>query len=121
MNISRYNVLAVKNFLRWRTTVSDAAPQTIFEVTLPTPELSKGEREYRAFQRLLPELLLTHKGKYVGIHEGKLVDADDDDIVLVHRMHDRVGYVPIYVGLVTDQPVAARVGYLREYKREKEA
>jgi hypothetical protein len=109
--------LAAKNFLRWRTTVSDAATQTIFEVTLPTPELSKGEREYRAFLRLLPELLLTHKGKYVGIHEGKVVDTDDNDIALVDRMHDRVGYVPIYVGLVTDRPVVAHIGYYREYKR----
>lgn len=95
--------------------------QTTYEVVLPPPELSKGEREYRAFLRLLPQLLLTHKGKYVGIHEGKVVDTGDDDIALVHRMHDKVGYVPIYVGLVTDRPVVARIGYYREYRPGEEA
>jgi hypothetical protein len=92
-----------------------------FEVVIPPPELSKGEREYRAFLRLLPELLRTHEGKYVAIHDGKVVDTDDDDIALVDRVHDRVGYVPIHVGLVTDRPIVAGVGYYRELKQEEKS
>ncbi len=71
---------------------------------VPPPPLSKGEREYRAFQRLLPQLLTAHRGKYVAIHEEQPVDSDADDVVLILRVHARFGYVPIHVGLVTDTP-----------------
>ena len=96
--------------------MSDNAMQTTFEVTLPAPELSKGEREYRAFLQMLPGLLTTHKGRYVAVHEGRVVDADADDIALVRRVHERVGYVPIHVGLVTDRPPVVRIPHYREYR-----
>ncbi len=34
--------------------------EPIFEVAFPAPALTKGEREYQTFLRLLPELLKTH-------------------------------------------------------------
>jgi hypothetical protein len=58
-------------------------------VTLPAPKLellqppSKWEREYAAFKRLLPELLKTHRGKYVAAHEEGMVDCDTDEIALI--------------------------------------
>ncbi|HBI44751.1 MAG TPA: hypothetical protein DDY78_18145 [Planctomycetales bacterium] len=100
--------------------MSDNITQAIFEVTVPLPELSKGEREYRAFLRLLPELLPTLRGKYAAIHEGRVIDTDVNDIVLVHRVHDRIGYVPIHVGLVTDRPMVVRIPHYREYGRGEE-
>jgi hydrogenase maturation factor len=81
-----------------------------FEARLAPPERSKGEREYQAFLRLLPQLLATHQGKYVAVHEGQMIDSDSDDIALVQRVHARVGYVPVHVGLVTDQPLGMRSG-----------
>ncbi len=87
-----------------------------FEAHLTPPEPSKGEREHQAFLRLLPQLLSTHQGRYVAIHEGQVVDSDTDDIVLVQRVHDRVGYVPIYVGMVTDRPLVFRVPHYREVR-----
>ena len=66
----------------------------------------KWQREYRAFQQLLPGLLKTHQGRYVAIHEGRLVDSDEDQVVLVLRVYATYGYVPIHVGLVVEkQPV----------------
>jgi len=80
-------------------------------VTLPAPlvELTpkprtKWEREYQAFWKLLPELLKTHKGKYVAIHEGKVIDSGDNRLELVFRALAQAGNVDIHVGLVTDQP-----------------
>ena len=35
-------------------------------------------REEIAFEHMKPELLKTHKGKFVAIHNGKLVDFDDN-------------------------------------------
>jgi hypothetical protein len=39
-----------------------------FQVKVAAPELSKGQREYEAFLRLLPELLPMYRGRYVAIH-----------------------------------------------------
>ena len=98
--------------------MSDNATQATFEVKLPAPELSKGEREYQAFLRMLPELLPRYRGRYVAVHEGQVVDADADDVALVRRVHARVGYVPLHVGLVTDRPPAVRIPHYREYRGE---
>jgi hypothetical protein len=97
--------------------MSDVSTQPTFEVTVPPSEPSKGEREYQTFLRLLPELLRTHRGQYVAIHDGHVVDADADDIALVRRVHARIGYVPIHVGLVTEQPPVVRVPHYREYRQ----
>jgi hypothetical protein len=81
-----------------------------FEVHLPDPPaLTKGERERRAFLRLLPELLQTHAGQYVAIHNEQLVDSGPDDIALIRRVHERVGYVPIHVARVEKQPRVIRI------------
>ena len=84
-----------------------------FTVQLPLPA-SKSEVERRAFYRLLPELLLTHKGQYVAIHEEKAVDAGPIKLDVAMRVLQRVGNVAIFVGLVTDQPeVIYRSGVVR--------
>jgi hypothetical protein len=80
------------------------ANSTIHEVVLPPPPEDKWRREYRAFLRMIPELLKTHRGKYVAIHEEKVVESGDDLIPVALRAYERHGYVPIYVGLVTDEP-----------------
>ena len=71
---------------------------------LPPPPENKWEKEYHAFIRLLPQLLETHRDKYVAVHEGKVVDSGEDIIELALRAYATYGYVPIYCGLVTDQP-----------------
>jgi hypothetical protein len=71
-----------------------------------TPASSKWEREHRAFLKMLPTLLATHRGKYVAVHDGQVVDSDADKIALALRAYANHGYVPIYVGLVSDQPAA---------------
>jgi len=97
--------------------MSELSTQLTHEVKTSPRELSKGEREYEAFLRLLPELLLKYKGQYVAVHNGQVVDADMDDVVLVQRVHARIGYVPIHVGLVTDQVPVVRIPHYREYRR----
>ena len=77
---------------------------------LPAPEIQqlhtsdpKWEREFAAFVRLKPSLLSSYRGKYVAIHEGKVVDSGDDQIAVALRAYSNYGYVPIYVGLVSDE------------------
>jgi hypothetical protein len=81
----------------------------------PPPPRSKWEREYRAFQQLLPQLLLTERGKYVAIHEGQVIDSDCDEMALIARVLAQIGNVDIHVGLVSDQPEPVyRSGVVRD-------
>lgn len=78
---------------------------------LPAPDLSHGETsdtawegERRAFLGLLPTLLATHRGQYVAVHKGCIIAEGPDQVEVAKQAYARVGYVPIHVGLVTDEP-----------------
>jgi hypothetical protein len=70
----------------------------------PSKPKSKWDREYEAFLRLLPELLQTHRGQYVAIHEGKVVGNGDDQLAVARTAYAEFGPVEILVRLATDQP-----------------
>src|SRR5712671_3189455 len=97
--------------------------------TLPAPVLAippkprnKFEREHEAFQHLRPQLLEAYRDKYVAIHEGQVVDSGDDEIALAERVYARLGYVPIFIDLVTDSPRApVRIGSPRIVQNGREA
>ena len=76
------------------------APDLDFSSRPETPY----ERERRAFCELLPELLQTHFGQYVVIHDGKVVASGSDRVAVALEAYSRVGYVPLYLGHVTDEP-----------------
>lgn len=80
----------------------DILPAPILD--FPRTAESKWEREYQAFLRQKAELLRTHRNRYVAIHDGHVVASGDrvEDVAMC--AYSRFGYVPIYVGLVTDQP-----------------
>jgi hypothetical protein len=79
--------------------------------TLPAPELcfaapvdDKWERERRAFVRMLPDLLVTHRDQFVAVHQGQVIARGPDKIAVALQAYREHGQVPIYVGLVSDQP-----------------
>jgi hypothetical protein len=79
--------------------------------TLPAPDLGLKDAAYdsweeqrRAFFRLLPALLATHRGQYVAVHEGCVIADGPDQVEVAKQAYTRVGYAPVYVGLVTDEP-----------------
>jgi hypothetical protein len=86
--------------------------------TYPAPDLSVVEsdqndwaRERRAFKSLLPSLMATHRGRYVAIHHGKVVAEGADKATVALEAYTREGYVPIFVGQVSDaipEPVRIR-------------
>ena len=77
---------------------------------LPSQPEPKWQREYRAFLRLLPELLTSeYRGKYVAIHEGRVVAGGDDRVRVAQDAFASHGYVPIYVGLVSTEPPVVRL------------
>ena len=65
---------------------------------------SKWDRERTAFRSLLPDLLKTHLGQYVAIHDGRVVEAGTDKATVARTAYEKHGYQPIFVALVTDAP-----------------
>ena len=49
-------------------------------------------------------LLVEYFDKYMAIHDGQVVGVGDDKLQVASRAYDDVGYLPIYVGHVTNQP-----------------
>lgn len=90
--------------------------------TWPAPDLSardddKWRREQRAFHDLLPELLHTRPGRFVAIHEGRVVESGDEKLVVARRAYERFGYVPIFVSRVaTDLSTPLRIPSPRRYE-----
>jgi hypothetical protein len=77
--------------------------------TRPAPVLPdrndwKWDQERQAFRRLLPELLTMHRGQFVAIHEGRVVESGEDKIDVARRSYGRFGYVPIFVYRVEPYP-----------------
>lgn len=83
---------------------SQTTTQPTITVELPTPSRSKWQREYEAFQHMLPQLLQTHRGQYVAVHEGRVIESGTDPVDVTFRALSRVGNVDVHVGHVTDEP-----------------
>ncbi len=78
--------------------------------TLPSPDLSgrgvdKWRREQEAFHRLLPDFRTSHRGQFVAIHEGRVVESGEDKLEVGRRAYEQFGYVPIFVSQVVETPV----------------
>ena len=67
------------------------------------------EKERAAFVRLKNQLLRTHRGKFVAILNGEVVDVDEDDRILTRRVYAEYGYVPIYIDRVVEKPPVRRI------------
>ena len=78
------------------------------------PAHGKWQREFEAFQRLLPQLLTQYSGQYVAVHDGQVVDHGPDEIALALRFFAQHGNVPIHVGLVTAE--SAPVAHVPRYR-----
>jgi len=66
-------------------------------------QLAYLQTERAAFQRLLPELLKTHPGQFVAIHDGRVVDSDADERELAGRVIAQ-DWEPVYIQEVRAEP-----------------
>lgn len=71
--------------------------QVTHTVILPPLPLTKFERERTACLRLLPELPATHQGRFVAIHEERVVCEGDNVLEVANEAYRQVGHVPIYL------------------------
>ena len=88
--------------------------EMLFDPFSPLPQSSdKFERERAAFFRLLPELLKTHRGKVVAIHDEQVIAVGDERRAVTEEAFRLAGDVDLYVeSVLTDWPVE-RIGTRR--------
>jgi len=60
--------------------------------------------EKTAYERLQSELLKTHRGRWVAIRHGVVVDSDADQRALVKRVYRQTTQRPIYFAEVRETP-----------------
>jgi hypothetical protein len=85
-------------------TMSEVIEYPALNLSLAQAPETAWERERRAFWNLLPELRRTHDGQYVAIHDGKVVASGSERQPVAREAYSRMGYVPLYLGHVTDEP-----------------
>ena len=84
----------------------------------PLPGTSdKFQRERLAFHRLLPELLKTHHGKVVAIHDEKVLVVGDESVPVAMEAYKLVGYVALFVQRVLETQPVYRLRGPREIHR----
>jgi len=64
-------------------------------------------RDQRAFFLMLPELLKTHRGKWVAVYNEQVVEIGDTRRNVLLRFRDRFPHAEVYIQLVDEEfPVA---------------
>lgn len=69
-------------------------------------DITKIKLEKASFMKMKQKLMQDQnlKGKFVAIHNGNIVDYDDDDVKLMKRMYDKYSHTPILIEKVADEP-----------------
>ena len=83
----------------------------------PSPVDAVFERERAAFQRLLPELLPTHRGEWVAIVNEQPVEFGPDFSSVIVPVRQRFGQRPVYVHEVIEQPRLYKISSPRVIRR----
>ena len=85
----------------------------------PVPEpvakpRTKWDDEFAAYKKLLPSLIADgHEGKYVAIHEGRVIGIGEDKVRLAMDSYRTYGYQEILVRLVSYVQPIVRIPGLR--------
>jgi hypothetical protein len=74
----------------------------------PTAD-AKFNLEWAAFHQLLPELLKTHRGQFVAIHDGQVIGSGDDKVRVGDEARRRSGGATVLVRLVSEEPEVVQI------------
>ena len=98
--------------------MNDTITPPTCDVNLPgAPNPLKGEpRISGIFANGAAVVEKTPSQQYVAIYDEKVVDSDANDTALIERVHAKIGYVPIYVGIVAEVQPVSRIPHYREYR-----
>jgi sulfur carrier protein ThiS len=98
-----------QEFIAWRERTRSRSGPFVEEVIPRGEALVALEKEHAAFLRLKDHLLCTHRGRFVAILNGEVIDVDEDDGALARRVYAEHGYVPIYIDRVAEEPPVRRI------------
>ncbi|MEM7532262.1 MAG: DUF5678 domain-containing protein [Chloroflexota bacterium] len=62
-------------------------------------------QESEAYRQMHSKLLDTYQGQYVAIHQAKLVDHDEDEMILYYRVREKYGTKPILMRRVEKEVI----------------
>jgi hypothetical protein len=62
------------------------------------------QQDMEAFEQLKSELLRTHRGQWVAIQRGEVIEIGPDRSQVLDRVYSKLGYVPVYVQQVEEKP-----------------
>ncbi len=69
--------------------------------------LTSSEKEYReqkmAFEAIPPLFLSPHRGRFVAVRNGEIMDSDTELAALTNRFFGQHGDVPVYIGKVDEK------------------
>ncbi len=87
--------------------VAVAEANLMYRTEPPANLLERVDREETWFAAHRASLAASFGGRYVAVHEGRVVDADADLSALVDRFFRAHGNVPCYFDFVGDEPASA--------------
>lgn len=106
-----------------QVTLPDSVPVGKVKLTVQTPMdippppkgiSEKAQRERAAFYRLLPELLKTHSGKVVAIHNEQVIAVGDERRAVIDEARKIAGYVDMHISSVLEKQPIERLPSIRE-------
>lgn len=62
-----------------------------------------------AFNRMLPELLKTHRGQFVAVFQGGVVGAGPNKLAVAHDAYEKYGAVNVLVRFVAEEQPIRRI------------
>jgi len=89
---------------RQKRHLSDALEDAV-RMYLREQDRAKIRREQDAYEKMHADLVRTHFGKWVAIHEGALVDVDDELAPLHRRVRARYGDEAVLLTQVEREPI----------------
>lgn len=96
--------LLLKDAEQEQRSVSDIVNEAV-EHYLHDRQTLKLDQEIAAFERLHPDLVKTHLGKWVAVFDQQLVDHDQERQALYQRVRAKYGRATILIRRVLEQPV----------------
>jgi len=66
-------------------------------------------QELEAFNRMLPELLNTHRGQFVAIFQGSVIGSGPNKLAVAREAYERYGAVNVLVRLVAEEQPIRRI------------
>lgn len=65
----------------------------------------KISEESQVYQQRHAELRAQYLGRYIAMHDGQVVDHDNDFVALRQRVHQQFGHSPVMITLVAEAVV----------------